>query len=328
MSGIVRTQPDIASKSFNFAEALNHYYSGLSAEPSIIDDCFASAAETLARKAQTVFQTGRHCWVKKHLTRLTDSNNWHAYAMELSLCYELETSNKKVECGVKCIADDNSDVDIVYRHTNGVEVRAECVFVNISKNYWNEVQIASGLSAISSIHRNGSESAFSRIAQSKIRYKTIRKDGTPTKFPEADDNSAHLLICDVSKAIGHKPDYWDLQLLSLGRGAVHPLAQRNLLGLFESSNPYGADFVGEFRSNRFLRERIHGILFLIDDSIWRDALDPNYTCCVVRNPLLRMDDRQIEALNEFGKAFHGIMPRRMTGQQYVPTDANAEDIPA
>ena len=83
-----------------------------------------------------------------------------------------------------------------------------------------------------------------------------------------------------------------------------------------------------FNQTGFLRERIHGILFLIDDSIWRDALDPNYTCCVVLNPLLRMDERQIEALNEFGKAFHRIMPRRMTGQQYVPTDANAEDIPA
>jgi hypothetical protein len=78
----------------------------------------------------------------------------------------------------------------------------------------------------------------------------------------------------------------------------------------------------------FLRERIHGILFLIDDSIWCDALDPNYTCCVVPNPLLRIENRQIEALNEFGKAFHEIMPRRMTGLQCDPTDANAEDIPA
>src|ERR1700686_3843909 len=90
------------SRDFNFKEALTQYYSGMGAQPSIIDDCFASAVETLARKAQTVFQTDRHNWVKKQLTRLTDSNNWHAYAMELNLCYGLETSNKKVKCGVKC----------------------------------------------------------------------------------------------------------------------------------------------------------------------------------------------------------------------------------
>jgi hypothetical protein len=125
----------------------------------------------------------------------------------------------------------------------------------------------------------------------------------------------HLIICDITKAFGHPPDYWDLQLLTRGRYSVPELAKRDLLGLFESLNLYSPKFDAEFAGNRYLRERIHCILFLIDNSIWRSSFDPNYTCCFMTNPLLHLSDEQIDAYKGFINSLSNLMPRCLTGQK-------------
>lgn len=276
------------------------------------DRCLKSSLNNLAQKAEYLFRTNRHSWVKKRLTDLNDFANWPAYEMEIHFTHALEIQGKRVENSARRMANENTDIDIVHRHTNGVEVRAECVFIQTPGRYYSEEEIAPGLTAFSAFYVGDEEFFPSRMAQSKIRYKTIRKDSRPTKFPTPGSDTVHLIVCDITKGLGHPPDYWDLRLLTQGRKAVREWAQRDLLGLFEPQNLYGSQFDAEFAGNLYLRECIHCILFLMDNSIWNCALDPKYTCCLMLNPLLNLNSNQVEALESLANPLSTIVPKRLT----------------
>jgi hypothetical protein len=285
------------------------------------DACLNASLNNLAQKAEYLLDTGCHSWAKKRLADLYDFANWHAYEMEIHFTHALETQGRAIENSARRMANENSDIDLVHNHINGVEVRAECVFIQTPDRYWTEEELAPGLTIFSAFYSGEEEFFPSRMAQSKIRYKTIRKDGKPTKFPVPGKEAVQLVICDVTKGFGHPPDYLDLQLLTQGRNAIGELARRDLLGLFEPINPYGSKFDAEFVGNHYLRERIHCILFLMDDSIWRSSLDPNYTCCFLINPLLARSNEQIEAFETFINPLFTLMPRRLTGQKRVQQSA-------
>lgn len=276
-----------------------------------------SVFRKLTKKADYLLSTNRHIWVKKRLTGLNDFANWHSYGMEIHFTYALEKIGQQVENSARRITNDHSDIDLVFRHKNGIEVRSEFVFIQTPNRYWTEEESSHGLTVYSAFHSGEEEFFPSRMAQSKIRLKTIRKTGEPTKFPAPGKEDFHLIICDVTQGFGCHPDYWDLQLLTQGRRAVDVMAQRNLLGLFEPKNTYGEKFDAEFGENRYLRERIHCILFLMDNSHWQSSLDPDYTCCVMLNNLLCRSDEQNEAFNSFTKLLSALMPRYLTGQKWT-----------
>jgi hypothetical protein len=157
------------------------------------DACLNSSLNKLAQKAEYLFYTNRHSWVKKRLADLNDFTNWHAYEMEIHFTHGLEIRGKKVENSAKRMENESTDIDIVHRCTNGVEVRAECVFIQTPDRYYTEEEIAPGLTVFSALYMGDEEFFPSRMAQSKIRYKTIRKDGRPTKFPHPGDKAIQLI---------------------------------------------------------------------------------------------------------------------------------------
>jgi len=198
-------------------------------------------------------------------------------------------------------------VDISWED-GGIRVRTECVSMFEPADYWSTtIQPADGVEVLTALHNGDDEAAFLRRVQDKIRRKTIGDDGSATKFPEPDTSTVHIIAADVSQGAGWLPDRWDLELIALGRRAVHPYAQRNLLGLFESANQYGPGFDEEFRRNEFLRSRVHALLFLVDESRWRSSLDPCYTGCMLLNPNVSITYAQTSALNRMGHSLEGFV---------------------
>jgi hypothetical protein len=276
----------------------------------------AEGIDNLEEAGEYLLSLGHHGWVRRRVSDLTDTANWPAYMLEVLFIRELEMAGFQVQNSERRVPSDNSDLDIVYRHSNGIEVRAECVSMAEPDDYWqDDIEVEPGIIFKSALYGATGEANLLRRVQSKIRLKTIRKDDRPTKFPPADTGSVQIIIADVTEAPGYRPDRWDLELLAWGNNAVGPTEQRPLLGLFEANNPYSPQFDGEFLANQYLRERIHAIMFLIDKSEYRRPLIPQYTGVFLENPYLLMDSQQLEALT-YGSQLKNLIPSWWVEQRW------------
>ncbi len=263
---------------------------------SVRDDALGPAVSRLAMEADSLLRTGRHGWVKRRAADLVDSGNWPAYAMEVHLTYSFESAGMETRNGVACLQGSSTDVDIVWQHHNGVEVRIECVALGEPAKFWTHTaEVGSGVEIRTACHHGEGESDLLRVVQDKIRLKTIDKKGAPIKFPEPEPSGVNLIIADVSNAAGWKPDWGDLQEIAAGRKSGLPFCKHDLIGLFERRNQLGAELDGDFRRSEYVRDRIHAIIYLIDESSFRHPLNPTYCGHGVVNPHLPMSPVQEEA---------------------------------
>lgn len=147
--------------------------------------------------------------------------------------------------------------------------------------------------------------------------KTIRKDGRPTKFPAPDVQSVNIVAVDVTRGAGSRLDRWDLELVSWGNPAVNEVVQRHLLGLFEPKNPYSPAFDPAFTGNKHLRDRIHALLFLVDQSTWHGPLNPDYHGFLALNPCLPIGKDQREAIRAFCESLTPLVSEWMPKLEWV-----------
>jgi len=297
-------------------------YMAIGTQRDIAQEPLRSAILRLEREGNYLLQTRHHGWVSRRATDLNDAGNWPAYAMEVHLHYALENNGHTTSASVGIIPGENSDVDIVCAMQNGIKICAECVFCLEPQSFWqSKTEVASGLTISAAFYDGDGEVGILRRVQEKIRIKTIRNSGIPTKFPPIDTSIVNVIIVDATQGAGDLLDLWDEQLLSCGKQVVNSVAQRDLLGLFEPTNPYTPSFDEEYIRNRFLRERIHALLFLHDSSIWRGPLNPTYEGRVVYNPLLlhSLSDAQITAIADFGNGLSGLVQHWLVDQQWTTT---------
>lgn len=79
------------------------------------------------------------------------------------------------------------------------------------------------------------------------------------------------------------------------------------------TNPFSPKYDAEFHANRFLRTRIHGILFLNDKSTMQCPLDADYEGALVLNPHLTLEAPQETAINKLGCALTGLVKNWLCG---------------
>ena len=263
------------------------------------------------RKPGRPLLTGHHDWVRTRTADLVDSSNWPTYSMEVHLTAVLEDAGHSAHNSVQLIPADASDVDIVYQDNGGVQLQIECVFALEPLSYWQEnLEVTPGAIISVATYDGEGEAGLLRRVQHKMRLKATRGNSTPTKFPIPSDASLNILVVDVSQGIGDGTDAGDLEMLTLGRNHVHPVARREILGLFEQNNPYGPAFAAEFAGNQYFRERIHAVLFLLDESSWRSPLNPHYAGYYVCNPALHFNQHQEEAFYNLGHALTDTLVTR------------------
>lgn len=264
----------------------------------------------LADEGGTLMSTGRHAWVRRRASSLNDLGNWAAYAMEVHICYALEVAGIDVANSVNVLPGSGTDVDAVWRQEDGVEVRAEFVAIREPEKFWTDREVVGdGLEALTADHDIDGEADLVRVMQEKIRLKTISDAGDAVKFPVPDEASAHIIVADASRSLGLDPDWYDLQEITLGRPAALAGWRHNVLGLFEEPNAMGEAFDDDFLRNRFLRERVHAIFFLIDESPRAGPLYPLYAGHAVGNPLLALSEAQRHAIDLFGSTISTLVTR-------------------
>ncbi|MBI3911048.1 MAG: hypothetical protein HY320_08965 [Armatimonadetes bacterium] len=135
-----------------------------------------------------------------------------------------------------------------------------------------------------------SETGQLRRVQHKIREKTQR-DGQPIKFGPVQQGVWNVLVIDVSGPLSGMLDKDDFRLMTYGRRAVPDIMRMGVVGLFEPRNPLGSELQAEFEGNRYLRERVHALVFLKDDqSRWESPMDPEYHAMFLCNPALIPDE--------------------------------------
>ena len=191
----------------------------------------SSIIDRLSEEGEKLYLKGRHNWVRTRTADLVDSNNWPAYCMEVHLTTVLEDARYQVRNSVRLIPSDGSDVDIVLRHNNGIQVQMECVFAMEPLTYWQEnLEVASGAVISVASYDSEGEAGLLRRVQHKMRLKTTKDNNSPIKFPIPNATSLNVLAIDVSQGLGTQVDTGDLKMLTLGRNHVHPIARREALG--------------------------------------------------------------------------------------------------
>ena len=261
----------------------------------------SSAISRLSAEGERLLLTRRHDWVRTRTTELVDSSNWPAYSMEVHLTAVLENEGYMIRNSVQLISGDASDVDIVYHDINGVQLQMECVFALEPLSYWQEnFEVMPGAVISVASYDGEGEAGLLRRVQHKMRVKAAKQKNLPIKFPLPNATSLNILTVDVSQGLGDGVDAGDLGMLTLGRNHVHPIARREALGLFEQSNPYGSNFDKEFIGNQHFRERVHAVLFLLDESSWHSPLNPRYAGYYVCNPALHLNQRQKDSFVNLG----------------------------
>lgn len=290
------------------------------------DHLIVKAIDRLEAEGSHLLGTGRHGWVRSTANCLNSPNNWGGYAMSVHIAFQLETNG--ISCvGEKClIPGEATDVDIAFEHQNGIDVAIECVATQEPANFWGpeeEDSEVTGLMMRVISAEGGDNEKNARRVQHKLRVKTIKaekdSDGStvytvPVKFPSPGKNSLHIIAVDLTLGLGLQPDVLDMRALAFGNSGMPGSAYERMLGLFEQANPHGDEFGEEFRGNRYLRERVHGMLFLIDRSTLQCSLDPHYDGMLIMNTLLSLDDQQTAARDGLGVALTGLVGNWFTGE--------------
>ena len=281
------------------------------------DPLLRKAIDRLSQEGDWLLGKGRHNWVRSCAQSLNDPNNWEGYSMSVHMTYALEQRGKECRGEVQLISGDKSDVDIVYDDKNGIQIRIECVATMEPLTYWQTEEVDELFPALTiktARYDAEGEAGLAHRVQFKTRIKTIKYksvDGQtvylePTKFPVADNDSLNIIAVDVTQGTGTPPDWYDLELWSNGNG-LQLFKKMDVLGLFEAPNLFAPEFDREYNGNRYLRERVHGILFLIDRSNWRSPLNPMYDARLVNNPRIQFTDGQQQAWNELGNSLSGFV---------------------
>lgn len=274
------------------------------------DPAIVAAVQRLEEKCSFLLDTGRHGWVRKRARSLGDSSNWAGYAMEVHIAHALETCGLRVASGVKLLPGSKSDVDFVWLCDNGVEVRMECVRLEEPQRFWTQsCQFAPGVKVMTGLQYGEGEATLLRIAQEKIRLKTIGKGGKPVKFPVPEASSVHLIVADVSNSLGWKPDSYDLEEIALGSASALPGWKHRLVGLFESKPPDDDELLPEFERSRFVRERVHLLIFLMDESSWHHPVMADYCAHFVPNPAVAVSKLQSTAVDRLVGPFNKLVTR-------------------
>jgi len=264
------------------------------------------ALSRLANEGEFLLKTGRHHWVKKRIDELNHKSNWPAYSMEVHLTYILEKNGLSTQNSKKLIPGDASDVDIIVSPVNGIEVRIECVYTAEPESFWQDYPPSeSGIQFFEACYQGTELEDLFRKVQDKIRLKTV-KNGGPHKFPIPNEGTVHLIVADVSEGIGFPMDDSDLDLICLGKKCLPAEMRMDVLGLYESTNILGSRFESEFEANKYLRERVHGIIFLVDRSSWHSPFNPNYQCQDRFNPILPMNPAQQAACDSILQAMRKL----------------------
>jgi hypothetical protein len=270
----------------------------------------ATAISRLALEADFLIKTCHHDWIKHRTKELGDFGNWAAYAMETHITYAFERAGMHVTNGVGCMLGSKTDVDIVLPHSNGIEIRIECVSLREPSKFWtNLTEIMPGIELKSASHDINGEADCLRVIQDKIRLKTINVNGSPIKFPMPDSQVVHIIAADVSNAAGWDPDWWDLQEIALGSESALAFWRHKIVGLFESGNRWGSAFDAEFERNRYVRERVHAIFFFIDESGFHHPLNAQYCGHCVINPNLAFSQEQETAVDAILRPLHTLVTR-------------------
>jgi hypothetical protein len=267
---------------------------------SLCDPLVVKALDRLATEVDVLVAAGSG-WVTRDMPRLGDIGNYQSYCLEVHIAAGFRANGVTLRHDVRLQQpDNNSDVDFVYHEPPRPSYNFEVVCVNDWDKSWEEVAAGAGVTLFSGYWDESEEGQQHLRLQDKLRIKTLdKKKNAAWKFPEPTPGCVNILVADVSGIwLGEDPDYWDLMLLTHGRGAVPCINRRQIthdregvalekprqvLGMLEQSNALGDDYNAEFESNRHFRERVHATIFLMDQTRLRSSLDPDYEALIIPN---------------------------------------------
>ncbi|MBI3912234.1 MAG: hypothetical protein HY320_15050 [Armatimonadetes bacterium] len=243
-----------------------------------------------------------HLWVTRKMPKVdqkdgrVDTANWLSYCLEVHFAAGFLRNEVRLAPEPRCEASNASNVDFAYEGQDGLRCNFELLRVSEAENIWAEQELKPGVTLFEGSWDGDDEAAQIRRLQRKLREKTIRK-GAPYKMPAPGPGVYNLLVADVTGIwLGGDPDYWDCRLLAQGRQAVIEWCRLDVLGLFEPENRWGPKFDQEFKQNRYFRERVHAIVFLMDTSRWGNSLDPRYEGALALNPALLVPETWLHDL--------------------------------
>ncbi|MEP6756576.1 MAG: hypothetical protein ABJA67_13805, partial [Chthonomonadales bacterium] len=246
--------------------------------------------ELLSERCEYLLTLGRHEKLRKSIRSLKEYNNWPGFIFEVNLAHQFEISGVIVRRDIEKLSGSNSNIDLVISNDFGYCANLELVSVQEPNGFTNRILARGSEGLMWGRHK---QIDFLRRLQDKVCLKTT-KNGLPHKFPSPKDGEYNLIAIEATNSLGIKPDRWDIILAAFGMEYVVPQFQLEILGLFEDWTQISGDLEPQYHQNKYVKERIHGILFLIDKDSHHNLVNKHYDCYFVKNPLLDINESEMK----------------------------------
>lgn len=273
--------------------------------------CFQQEIEFFGKKLDLLNKTGRYAGLLRRIRVWGDFANFAADVFEVHFAYMFESAGKPLEREVKLIPNSGKSVDFVYKNSN-VQLNMElCHFMEgewireeQQKDNW---QVC--LSNAQTDEKRTEKEQLIRL-QRKIRGKCTDENNHPIKFPSPSDRQINIIVANISEPLLGMVDEYDCIEIVLGSPYVPRELGHGILGLASRLSPDAPkEFVDAYDKNRYLRERIHGVLFARDVRKSKRYIDSHYKFLFVPNLQLMMEHQYSELRSHFPERLKIFQPK-------------------